>query len=54
MARIKNRSVNDLLDRDKFIKSVVERGEEIAAYERIALPEGQAEHFFLVEVKLLQ
>lgn len=54
LTRLKNKSVTDLLDREKFIKSFVDRGDEIAAYERIALPEGQAEHYFLVEVKILQ
>lgn len=54
LTRLRNKSVTDLLDREKFIKSYVERGDEIAAYERIALPEGQAEHYFLVEVKLMQ
>lgn len=39
MTRIRNRSVSDLLDREKFIKSFVDRGDEVAAYERMALPE---------------
>lgn len=54
LCRIKNRSVTDLLDREKYIKNYVDRGDEIAAFERIPLPEGQTEHFFLVEIKLLQ
>lgn len=53
-ARIKNKSINDLIDREKFIKSYIERGDEICAYERRALPEKAADNFFLIEVKILQ
>jgi hypothetical protein len=54
LTRIRNKCISDLMDREKFIKSYVDRGDEVAAYERIALPEGAGDNFFLVEVKLLQ
>jgi hypothetical protein len=35
MTKVKNKSIVDLLGKEKFIKSYVERGDEIVAYERI-------------------
>lgn len=52
LAKIKNKSVNELIDREKFIKTFIERGDEICAYERRALPETGAEMFFLLEIKI--
>lgn len=43
-----------MLDREKFIKNYIERGDEICAYQRRALPDKSADNFFLIEVKILQ
>lgn len=38
LCKIKNKNVVELIDKEKFIKSYIERGDEICAYERITLP----------------
>jgi len=43
-----------MLDKEKFMKSYVECGDEIVAYERIALPENAGSSHFLLEVKIYQ
>lgn len=52
VAKIKNKSVIELLDKEKFMKTYIERGDEIVAYERIALPENAGSSHFLLEVKI--
>lgn len=42
------------MNKDKFVKSFVEKGDEICAYERIPLPEDAGNNFFLMEVKVSQ
>lgn len=54
VTKIKNKSVVELLDKEKFMKTYIERGDEIVAYERIALPESSAGNHFLLEVKIYQ
>lgn len=54
IARIKNKCVDEMLDKEKFMKSYIERGDEIVAFERIALPENSNGRFFLLEVKIVQ
>ena len=44
----------ELLDKEKFIKSYVERGDEIIAFERMPLPENHGDNFFLLELKISQ
>jgi hypothetical protein len=46
--------VADVLDKEKFVKTYVEKGDEIVAYERISLPENPGDNFFLLEVKMCQ
>jgi hypothetical protein len=36
---VKGKNVIELLNKEKSIKSVIEKGEEICAYERIQIPE---------------
>lgn len=54
LCKIKNKNVVELLDKEKFIKSYIEKGDEICAYERITLPPNTTENFFLLEVKIAQ
>jgi len=54
ITRIKNKSVSDVLDREKYIKSYVDRGDEICAFERLPLPEGSIDQYILCEMKILQ
>jgi len=44
--------VINLLSKEKFVKSLLEKGDELCAYERLALPESGNDNFFLVEVKI--
>ena len=43
-----------MIEREKFIKTHIERGDEICAFERFSLPEGQNDQFFILELKLSQ
>jgi hypothetical protein len=52
IARMKNKSVTELVDKEKFIKTFIERGDEICAYERISLPDNAGDNFILTEVKI--
>ena len=54
VGRVKNKVVSEILDREKFIKSFVERGDEICAFERMAVPPNSGDNFFLCEVKIAQ
>lgn len=54
ITRVKNKNVIELLDKEKFIKSFVERGDEIVAFERPPLPENHGDNFFLLELKICQ
>jgi hypothetical protein len=42
----------ELLNKEKFIKSVLDKGDEICAFERPIIPENNIENFFLVEIKV--
>lgn len=50
ITRVKNRNVTDLLDKEKFIKSFIEKGDEICAYERAPVTSNLSD-YFLLEVK---
>lgn len=52
MTKIKNKCVNEILDKEKFVKTYIEKGDEICAYERVTLPENSGDNFFLLEVKI--
>lgn len=43
-----------MIDREKFIKTFVERGDEICAYQRIALPDNATDNFFILELRIVQ
>jgi hypothetical protein len=44
----------ELLSKEKFIKSVLDKGDEICAYERPLLPENSIDNYFLLELKIYQ
>lgn len=47
--RVHNKNVIELMGKEKFIKSVLEKGDEICAYER---PVSSDKEEFLLEVKI--
>jgi len=53
ICKVKNKNVSELLNKEKFIKSVLDKGDEICAYERPVLPESAGDNLFLVELKIL-
>jgi hypothetical protein len=52
IGKVKNKNCIELLTKEKFIKSNLEKGEDLCAYERPVLPEGATDNYFLVEVKI--
>jgi hypothetical protein len=54
IARVKGKSVVEMLEREKFIKTHIEKGDEICTFERILLPEHQTEGHFILELKFAQ
>ena len=54
IGRIKNKQVVELLDKEKFIKTYIERGDEICAYQRIDVADNIAQHYMLSEMKFTQ
>jgi hypothetical protein len=50
--RVRNKSIAELMGKEKFIKSVLDKGDEICAYERAPMKENQYDDSFLLEVKI--
>ena len=53
IVRVKNKGIAELMGKEKFIKSILEKGDEICAYERPQIREGSDDNF-LLEVKIMQ
>jgi len=51
LAKVKNKCSVDILSKEKFIKSLLEKGDEICAYERLHI-NGVTDEYFLVEIKM--
>lgn len=51
IGKVKNKSAIELFNKEKFIKSLLEKGDELCAYQRPPLQEN-SDNFFLVEVKI--
>jgi len=43
-----------MIEREKFIKTHIEKGDEICAFERVPIPEGQIQNHFVLELKFSQ
>jgi hypothetical protein len=54
LTKVKNKCITEMIDREKFIKTFVERGDEICAYQRIALPDNATDNFFILELRIVQ
>ena len=52
LGKVKNKNTIELLNKERFIKSIFDKGEELCAFQRPALPEHGTDNFFLVEVKI--
>jgi hypothetical protein len=52
ITRIKNKCVSDILKNETFVKNLLEKSDEIVAYERIALPDNPGDNYFLLEIRM--
>jgi len=52
IGKVKNKNAIELLSKEKFIKSVLDKGDEICAYERPVIPENSIDNYFLLELKI--
>jgi len=53
IAKVQNKFVTELVGREKFIKSILDKGEELVAYERPVLRDSN-DCYTLIEVKIMQ
>ena len=51
--RVHNKNIVEMLGKEKFIKSVLEKGDEICAYQRQNMRD-ELQDYFLLEVKIMQ
>ncbi len=51
IARVQNKNVLEIISREKFIKSMLEKGNEIVAYQKSFQTEAMDENL-LVEIKI--
>ncbi len=51
IGKVKNKCSIDLLRKEKFIKSLLEKGDEIIAYQRPVVPDN-TDNYFLIEVRI--
>jgi hypothetical protein len=51
---MKNKSIQEFIEHEKFIKPSADRGDEIILYQRREVPQAETSFFSVVEVKIYQ
>lgn len=54
LGKVKDKNQIDILSKERFVKSYLEKGVEICAFEKPFIPENATENYCLIEMKIFQ